>query len=114
MGPYLQVGGQWEMRQSNGYRVAVNIMQTGDRLTASASHSAGRVQSRKAEGFVNGTYFELTIEWNNGSRGLYSGEFSHGPFTPPPIGYLKGSTKDLDHTWSTATWESEGKNFQFA
>jgi hypothetical protein len=114
MGPFLQVGGQWDIVQGNGFRVAINITQTNDQLSAHATHSGGAVESNSATGFVQGNHFEMTIEWNNGTKGFYTAEFSHGPFTPPPMGFLKGETKDLNHQESHTTWESDGRVFQFA
>jgi hypothetical protein len=114
MGPFLQVGGQWDIVQSNGFRVSINITQVDDKLSAFASHSNGSVQSNEATGFVQGPHFEMTITWNNGTRGLYTAELSHGPFTPPPQGFLKGRTKDLNNPGSEASWESEGRVFQVA
>jgi hypothetical protein len=114
MGPFLQVGGQWDIVQDNGFRVAINVHQTNDQLSASASHSAGSVQSIEATGFVAGPHFDMTITWNNGTKGHYTGEFTHGPFTPPPIGFLKGDSVDLNNPTSTAKWESEGQNFEIA
>lgn len=110
-GPFLQVGGTWEMVQRNGFRVQVIINQDQDRLSAFASHSNGQVQSLEATGFVQGPNFKLTITWNNNTKGEYTRIFSHGHFTPPPIGYLKGTTRDLLHPESQSTWESEGRNF---
>lgn len=114
MGPFLQVGGEWEMRQDNGFRVRINIHQDQDRLSAYASHSDGKVQSTEAFGAVQGPYFEMTITWNDGTKGLYTGRLTHGPFTPPPTGFLKGSTMDLHNPGSHAGWESEGRLFQVA
>jgi hypothetical protein len=114
MGPFLQVAGDWDIVQSNGFRVSIRINQDHDRLSAFASHSNGSVQSIEAIGFVQGPNFEMTITWDNGAKGLYTGTFTHGPFTPPPIGFLRGETKDLNHPTSHATWESEGRNFQVA
>ena len=114
MRPFLQVGGAWDIVQDNGYRVRINIIQDQDRLSAFASHSNGSGQSTEATGFVRGPDFEMTITWDNGTKGLYAGKFSHGPFTPPPLGYLKGRTKDLNNPGSEAGWESEGGVFQVA
>jgi hypothetical protein len=112
MGPFLQVGGEWDIARTNGFRVSVNISQREDKLSAFASHSAGRVQSTEAPGFVAGPNFQMTITWDNGTQGLYTGKLTHGPFTPPPIGFLKGHTKDLTHPGSEADWESDGRVFQ--
>jgi hypothetical protein len=108
MGPFLQVGGQWDIRQSNGFRVSINITQVGDQLSAFASHSNGSVQSTEAKGFVRGPDFDMTITWDNRTKGHYTGKLTHGPFTPPPKGFLKGHTVDLANPGSQADWESEG------
>jgi hypothetical protein len=61
MGPFLQVGGTpWDIVQTNGFRVSINIIQENDQLSASASLSAGRVQSIDATGFVKGPNFQTT------------------------------------------------------
>ena len=70
MGPFLQVGGQWEIVQTNGFRVNMNVTQEQDRLSAFASHSNGSVQSLEAKGSVHGPDFEMTITWDNGVKGL--------------------------------------------
>jgi hypothetical protein len=46
--PLLQVGGQWTIVQTNGFRVPIHVTQTGDQLSAVASHSNGAVQSTAA------------------------------------------------------------------
>jgi hypothetical protein len=114
MGPFLQVGGEWDIVQRNGFRVRITITQDQDRLSAFASHSNGSVQSTAANGFVRGPDFEMTITWNNGTKGLYTARLTHGPFTPAPQGFLKGHTKDLNNPGSEADWESEGRVFQVA
>ena len=114
MGPFLQVGGEWDIVQRNGFRVRINITQDQDRLSAFASHSNGSVLSTEATGFVRGPNFEMTITWNNRTKGLYTATLTHGPFTPPPQGFLKGHTKDLNHPGSESDWESEGRVFQVA
>lgn len=89
----------------------IKINQDQDRLSAFASHSNGSVQSIEAEGSVQGPDFKMTITWDNGTKGQYTGKFSHGPFTPPPLGFLKGRTKDLNNPGSEAGWESDGRVF---
>lgn len=114
MGPFLQVGGSWFIRQDNGFLVSILVNQDQDRLSVFASHSNGSVQSLEATGFVQGPEFDMIITWNNRTRGHYHATLTHGPFTPPPIGFLRGRTEDLDHPGSTAGWESEGRVFQVA
>ena len=56
------------MVQNNGFRVPPNVVQEEDQIRASASHSAGRVQSLEANGFVRGPDFDLTITWDNNTK----------------------------------------------
>jgi hypothetical protein len=114
MGPFMRVDGSWEMVQRNGFRILVDIDQDEDRVSAFASHSQGSVRSLEAVGFVRGPNFEITITWDNGTKGKYTGVLSHGPFTPPPIGFLKGDTVDLTNPATKSIWESEGRVFQIA
>ena len=105
--PVIQVGGQWQIRQDNGFLVDVNINQDRDRLNAFCSHSGGRVRSTGAIGTVNGENFELTITWDNGTKGQYTGRLEPGHFTAVKEGILKGQTVDLNNPGSHAGWESE-------
>ncbi|MGH6846145.1 MAG: hypothetical protein ACREC0_01530 [Methylocella sp.] len=114
MARFLQVGGEWDIVQNNGFSVRINVTQDRDRLSAFASHSNGSVQSTDAKGFVRGPDFEMTITWDNGTKGLYTGKLTHGPFTPPHLGFLRGHTKDLNNPGSDADWESDGRVFQVA
>ena len=114
-GPFLQVGGRWEIVQSNGYSVLINITQMQDRLTAFASHSGGSVWSNEATGFVQGPNFEITISWSNGTKGRYTGTLSYGWFTSPLSGgFLRGQSVDLNNPSSVASWESQGRLFRVA
>lgn len=114
MGPFLRVDGQpWDIVQSNGFRVAVHsVVQQGDTFSAFATHSGGRVKSTEVTGFVRGPHLEMTITWDNNTKGEYKGDLTHGLNTPPPIGFLRGETKDLNNPGSRATWESDGRVFQ--
>lgn len=114
MGPFLQVGGMWDIVQGNGFRVTINITQNQDQLSAFAFVHGSNVHSVKATGFVQGPDFDMTIEWEGGAKGHYTGRLTHGPFTLPPIGFLRGKTVDLTHPGSEATWESEGRVFEVA
>lgn len=108
--PVIQVGGEWDIRQSNGFRVHVNIHQEGpddNQLHAFCTHSGGSVRSKDARGSVVGEDFSLTITWDNNTKGEYIGRLEPGFFTGANQGILKGQSRDLDHPESTATWESE-------
>jgi hypothetical protein len=65
------------------------------------------VRSKDATGFVRGEDFELTITWDNGTKGKYTGRLEPGFFTAANQGILKGRTVDLNNPGSQADWESE-------
>lgn len=113
MGPYLQVGGQWFIRQNNGYVVELNVNQDKDQIGAFATHSNGRVKSTQATGHVTSSNFKLTITWNNGTEGEYTGEWKPNrtgmPGALPGGGYLEGNTRDLKNQGSQSGWRSDGK-----
>jgi hypothetical protein len=108
----MRVDGRWDIVQSNGFRVPVNITQNGDVLSVQASHSGGSVFSKDpTDGFVSGTHMELTITWSNGTKGKYTGDLTPNKFALPGF-RLVGETHDMNNTASKATWESEGRDFE--
>jgi kynurenine formamidase len=108
----MRVDGKWDMVQTNGYRVSVEIRQEGDNLKyIYATHSGGRYHSiYPTSGSVSGTHIEMTIHWNNGSVGKYTGDLTPNKFGLPGY-YLVGKTHDQNNEWSKADWYSEGKDF---
>jgi hypothetical protein len=110
--PVLQVGGYWEIVQSNGYTVYINVTQNGDRISAFAHQSSTpTVYSTKAEGYVDAATFNMIITWDNGTKGQYVGRLSFDHFW----GNLKGTTWDLNNPGlPTATWDSQLRNFYVA
>jgi hypothetical protein len=55
--PVIQVGGEWDIQQGNGFRVHVNNQSAGpddNQLHAFCTHSGGSVRSKDARGFVVG------------------------------------------------------------
>ncbi|RBY89393.1 hypothetical protein [Blastococcus sp. TF02A-30] len=108
----MRVDGRWDIVQSNGFRVAVNVAQRGDQLDVQASHSGGRVFSlHPTAGVVRGTHLDMTIVWSDGSKGQYTGDLRPNKFALPGF-HLAGETRDLNHPTSRATWFSEGRDFQ--
>jgi hypothetical protein len=109
------VSGSWEIVQSNGFRVAVNINQpvetplgpngplrllTDGLLTGTADEITPRgtdVSHQSLTGELIGDSFEIVVDWNNGTKGQYSGTFD-------PAGNLSGVTFDVNHPGSQATW----------
>ena len=112
--PIMQVGGIWDISQSNGFRVNMNVTQNGEHLSAQATQMGHGITSTSAEGTVTGGHFDMTIDWPNGTRGRYTGDFKQGHFGGPNQGHLEGRTVDLLHPGSSASWQSEGLVVHFA
>jgi hypothetical protein len=95
----FRADGNWQIRQSNGYAIWLSLTQdsTG-RLygTASASNGPGTIYS----GQVDGYSITFVIGWTNGSLGSYSGSLNS-------IRQLTGTTYDINHPWSSASWSSD-------
>ena len=81
-------------------------MPRGACLDATCSHSGGKVRSTEAVGFVDDDRFELTITWDNGTKGRYNGRLESAVFVPADQGVFKGTTVDVFHPSSSAGWES--------
>ncbi len=102
------VHGIWNIVQSNGYRVQVNIEQTENNgvladgnLTGFASeftpHGTDISDQRLFSGTLSGNSFVIDIDWMNNTIGRYSGSFD-------PAGQLSGVTFDLNTPSAQATW----------
>jgi hypothetical protein len=102
------VSGPWEIVQSNAYKVRVVIAQQRDfnnnpadgDLTGWASEITPHgtdVSDQHLSGSLNGDDFEIVVDWDNGTKGQYSGHFD-------PIGNLTGVTFDVNHPSAQATW----------
>ncbi|MFI6959863.1 hypothetical protein ACIBJI_41170 [Nocardia sp. NPDC050408] len=113
----LQVGGQWEIVESNGSHIKLVVSQDGDKLSAQASvFIFGPNQSIKSSGHVSGDKFFLRIEWSNGAIGEYSAKFTQGGFPPGSQGILQGTRTVVGaqgDPQGTAGWESAGLVAEF-
>ena len=70
----MRVDGKWDIVQSNGFRVAVDIGRPLDELTVFATHSGGGVHSiDPTTGLVRGTHIELTITGAMDRKGSTTG-----------------------------------------
>lgn len=108
------LSGDWNIFQGNGFVVHVGLSQTAEgKLFGSASHSNGQVKSKEGDGVTGfvfqrptpdghlvGDRMELTITWDDGSKGVYSGNFLTD-------GLLQGVTHDANNLASQATWVSD-------
>jgi hypothetical protein len=109
------VSGSWEIVQSNGYRVALDITQPRETqfgpngpiglladglLTGTADEITPKgtdVSRQSLTGELLGDSFEIVVDWHNGSKGQYSGNFD-------PAGHLSGVTFDVNNPKAQATW----------
>jgi hypothetical protein len=93
----MNVAGKWTITQSNGFTVTFDMNQDPDgTLRGSATQQNGFQAG--GEGRLAGDSFVFTVDWNNnGSGGRYEGHFD-------PQGHLSGTTFDLAHPQSQATW----------
>ncbi len=102
------VDGVWELTQSNGWGVRVDIAQPRDsngNLADGNLHGAATeinpggsdVAEANLNGALVGNSFEFAVDWPNGTVGQYSGGFDAGA-------NLSGVTFDLAHPTSQATW----------
>ena len=100
----LRVAGKWVAHQDNGFDVTFDIQQSGPQLKGSASHSNGTVTGQ-GEGLVVGDNFSYTVQWNNRTRGRYTGTLGDD-------GRLSGETVDEQHAGSRAGWATD-RTFSF-
>ena len=96
----LASAGQWVARQDNGFDVSFNVTQKGTTLTGNASHSNGAVTGYITEGSVINNFIALTVNWNNNTKGRYTGHIDPGGKV------VDGFTFDLNNKKSTAKWHS--------
>jgi hypothetical protein len=110
------VRGAWQIVQSNGYRVNVDITQpvevsvepvagqvrlpTDGVLTGTAHEITPHgtdVSQQSLNGQLNGDSFQIVVDWHNGTIGQYNGTFD-------PFGNLSGVTFDTRTPTAQATW----------
>src|SRR5262249_46469540 len=100
------LSGRFSIRQSNGFTVNFDLIQTGSGLQGSADYGSTR-------GDVSGQFssfdeFEMTVRWDNGAIGGYTGSitpsFSFGRIEG---GEIAGITVDQIHRGSRASWSDK-------
>jgi len=93
----------WNIHQSNGFDVTLNIQKGGNRLTGTAFYVLGG--SRFVNGVVEGRSFnvadlDFTVSWDNGAVGHYAGIIGSDGFVK------NGTTDDMKDRSSRANWVS--------
>jgi hypothetical protein len=91
----------WGAKQSNGYILGLNFTQKGTALSGNGYHYPLGYSSARTEGAltgnINGSEFNFTMKWRNGTKGIYTG-FIAGD------GTISGNTRDAKNRNSRATW----------
>ena len=106
------VSNEWSAIQSNGTNAHFVLQQDatvlkgtahyaylsgGDAFTGDDAH----LVDGSVDGTVKGDTFNVTVYWNNGTIGAYTGQIG-------PQGRIEGSTYDKQHPQTIATWHSDG------
>ena len=96
--PGFYAGGTWQLYQSNGIAVTLNVTQDGGGRLYGTGVFGGTVGTIE-QGAVDGTAIYFTIGWSNGSKGRYTGSLG-------PDRRLSGTTFDLNNPTHQATWST--------
>ena len=98
------LSGHWEIRQTNGITVLMDLVQTGTDVHGAAAYGLrggvgefGAKVTGPVTGTVNGNSIQLTAEWNNAKGGEYTGGVGSDAF-------IGGSTRDQSHPEVVAGW----------
>ncbi|WP_159015625.1 hypothetical protein [Cognatiluteimonas profundi] len=109
---HWNVSNQWAAIQSNDTAVHFSLQQDGTVLKGSAYYGATHkgdmfsgddyyVIDGSVDGTIKGDDFDVTVYWNNGTTGAYTGKVG-------PQGRIEGSTYDKQHPQTMAMWHSDG------
>ncbi|MFJ4206605.1 hypothetical protein ACIP2Y_44350 [Streptomyces sviceus] len=90
--------GNWDVHQTNGATVHMNLDQ--DHAGNVSGDAFVNGVHGGCQGFVRGDDFLVTIEWDNGPKGRYTGHLGLDL-------RLSGETVDINNPGSTATWFSD-------
>jgi len=88
----------WDLVQSNGARVHLNVVQFGNQREQLFG-SARTGDFGTLQGHTEARWLTFTIKWNGGSVGVYNGFCNFD-------GTVTGSTFDQIHPESQALWHS--------
>ncbi|GAA0930570.1 hypothetical protein [Nonomuraea longicatena] len=94
--PAFNASGVWQIFQSNGPTVTINLTQDGSgRLFGSASF--GGTVGTIEQGAVDGTGISFVIGWSDGAQGRYTGWLGADR-------HLSGTTVNLNNPSQQANW----------
>jgi hypothetical protein len=91
------VSGRWQMQQTNGFTVTVNLVQKGTKILGRATTSTAGTHD--VRGNVHGDDLYLDVTWSLETRGIYRGKIGSS-------GRIEGTTYDKENPGSRAKWFS--------
>ena len=91
------VSGRWDIKQSNGYTVHLNLTQHGTRINGSGKTLTAGLHG--LHGNIQGNDFFVQITWGPDAIGIYRGKVG-------PEGRIDGTTYDEKSPGSKANWFS--------
>lgn len=103
------VGGNWQILQSNGFATNVALRQNGANVIGNANYrtraTSGRMgasESGEVDGTIKGNAINLSIYWGIDKVGVYFGSVG-------PTGRIEGTTYDKRYPTRRAAWHSSAR-----
>ncbi|MEU5979282.1 hypothetical protein [Streptomyces sp. NPDC047315] len=97
LAPGFYAGGTWQLHQSNGQVVTVNVTQDSIGRLYGSAYSGSTSATIEYGALVDGTSINFNLSWSNGARGRYTGHLAADR-------RLSGHTYDLNRPTSQASW----------
>lgn len=98
-----QVDGKWTLYQRNGFRLPMNLRQSGDFANGS-TYGDAVLGSGNVRSLMDGKHFTMTINWQNGQQGYYEGNVEVQWNGSQQTFVLKGWMYDLSQPWNRVDW----------
>ncbi|MFI1182524.1 hypothetical protein ACH4UT_23625 [Streptomyces sp. NPDC020799] len=99
MAPGFYAGGTWQLYQSNGFTVTLNLTQDSSGSLYGSGYYGGTSGTVEYGAVVDGTSIYFTIGWSNGARGRYTGSLGSDR-------RLSGLAYDLNNPSAQASWST--------
>ncbi|AZK93831.1 MULTISPECIES: hypothetical protein [Streptomyces] len=97
LAPGFYAGGTWQIHQSNGYTVTVNLTQDSSGRLYGSGSSGSTAGTIEYGAVVDGNAISFILRWSNGSRGRYTGNLGLDR-------RLSGISVDLSRPTNWASW----------
>ncbi|MFJ4686706.1 hypothetical protein [Streptomyces sp. NPDC088789] len=99
LAPGFYAGGTWQLHQSNGPVVTVNLTQDSSGRLYGSGYYGGTSGTIEYGAVVDGTSITFVLSWSNGARGRYTGNLGADR-------RLSGITFDLNRPSNQASWST--------